>query len=416
MQPGLHILVLTAFTFSAALRAESVADYQAALEQSIQSQANTTAEAPQIQPAASITPATPQQPQDRKKGNSAAKALAMAGAAMALASCAKLMKDAQDAKAAGNTETAAMLESMAMQQCAQGLKDMGAAQDNGDNANQLSQSDIPKMAQLTAQPLATSKSNPSEVTIAPPTGGATPTTPNFEEPSPTPEAANPNDDPDAVGTKPIAGPEYSKTILSPIEQGELRFDDSAKAGGFAPATGNSFYSSQSSPKVPTSDESKKALEKEAEERRKRAAADGEGDDGEGGGGSGSGSGSTTTKEGGENSFEAMMSQMFGAPPGAAGAAAGAAGDLAGFEAKAGEDGAKSNIFQYASYRYQVAAYSDNRIKLKTMPKQPTRQLASAFSAELAAVMEGAVSPLLESEEPEGVPAKEEKVPEAHTSK
>jgi uncharacterized membrane protein YgcG len=297
----------------------------------------------------------------------------MAGAAMAMLGCMDLMRQAQKEQ---DPTTKALLKNMAMQQCSQGMKDMADAAKNDNNADQLSQSDSPKMAQLQSSPFQdpgkdqTDKSTTQTPTTTASNDSPTPE-PTPETPAPTAKKPNPVD-PSELSVAKNAPADLGTTDLKPTEPDKLKFDEAAKPGGNPLGTGtgtltpNTFISQGG--KAPSADDFKKVADNSAAAREKRASGS-EGGSAEGGSSddnSYSGGGSKGSGSGEESSIQTMFGQMFGA----AAPADAAAGISAGMQmASLGAPGATgdkptSNIFQYATYRYRILAHQEERVHLR----------------------------------------------------
>lgn len=320
-------------------------------------------------------PQPPQQP-DRANKNGAAKALAAVGAAMAMMSCMMLMKKAQEARQRGDNDMADLLMMQAMQQCAQGAKDMADAAKNDEGRKQLTQNDTPKMAQLSAPAFkAPTQSGSKESTPNLNTGtaasddddddrGVIPPTSQVE----VPEFKVPQQSPD--GEQPITvpgNPAESVTTLSPIDQAKLRFDEGSKGGAATPVPGfigpSTF--SVASTRVLTPEELKRLAEQAKEKETKTGKKSGSGGRAEEASFSGSSAGDSGSSSKSSDPFEGMLSQLLGGPTLPGEGQAGNGSDVLIID-RSNQDPSKPalNIFQYASYRYQVLTHEETKISPK----------------------------------------------------
>lgn len=350
-------------------------------------------DSPVVTPPAQPTvtaPQPPPPPEDRANKNGAAKALAIAGAAMAMAGCAKLLADAKKAREAGDEQTAAMMENMAMQQCAQGLKDMGDALKNDDAKKQLTMNDTPKMSQLQAQPFPSSTSKAKETkapSLPEPSMEPEPTEEPFPEFVPPTAEVKPAPPKVATGNRVAAVETFVDETTTPgaIDSSKLKFDDTAKSAPSAAtaATNNAVANFvATNGRQPNADELKRLIEaanhREGSGGRKGGGGAG-GEGTEGGGGSGGEGGDSKEKAGGDP-FEGMFGQLFGG-----GSQAGSpfpSFSNAGAEMvslnKGGNAKARLNIFQFTSRQYRDITYNQGKVRARR-PRtrlEATRDLSS----------------------------------------
>ncbi len=315
-----------------------------------------------------IYPPPPVQPDDsdRNKGNGAAIAAAIIGAAMAGASCAMLMKQAQEARAAGDTQQANQLMMQAMQQCAQAAANAANAAQNQDNGKKINQSDpgTPKWADLpqgeatkkaeskTAQSLpASSEEKPEEETVDP------------AEFKGLDERAFAN----APGTEPgTGGDNMGGSIgggivkLDPIDSTSVQFDDKSKGGGTTPQTPLGSSSSvvagggvgaNGGPQFQDGRIDDGAPDGKAPNARSSRIT------GNGPSSGGGGSSSEHSSSGGGFDMASLMEKLNGGAKGDGGGSIPA--DIQAF--KKTVDGTNVSIFQYASFRYRKAQRDDGLI-------------------------------------------------------
>ncbi len=311
----------------------------------------------------------PTQPEDRKNGSGSAQAAAIAGAAMASAMCAMLMRQAMNEK---DSEKRLMLMMMANQQCMQAAQSAQAAKENGNSKEKLSQSDSSKAPQLPASQALKAPEKPKESDLlkdlqknTPDNSGLDPGI-DIASNSKLPDTKLPGSPNKSGPPQPQSFAVESISSLSPIPNANLTVQEDAKNGaatqnGFLPATAISASAAKSL----GPDDIKALIESRSESgsaNRKRAS----GLDGAGGDVSATSSSSGTTGE--SKDFDSMMASLMGGGqlPGEPG---GAAQDVLAFEGNA----SRENIFHYASFRYQRAAKSEQRIA-KTRPRTLASQV------------------------------------------
>ncbi len=307
------------------------------------------------------------QDQDRRNGANAAMALGIAGAALAAASCAQLMKAAKETE---DPTMKAMLQSKAMEQCAQAAQNAGSAAQNANQKDKLTFDNSPKLAQQNSLPTGEAYTQPED------SGSNTvyvPTAPAENEQVVNPDSAV--EPPTSVFEKETLAtntPQAPATgTLNPIGE-QIEFDDSVKnppaaqntAPGMAPGgmfaavpTASSLNGTQSTAH-PSSEGKDKPSRRVASEEVSSA---GSGDSDSSGSGS-SGMNALTglfgeTKEPGEDAT-GQIAQLITAPGIASTASA-----------------AKTpNIFEYTSYRIKKSQ-RDGALKTAVLKATDSNLLA-----------------------------------------
>lgn len=314
-------------------------------------------------PAAAQQQPQTQQPSDtnnlgqRDKRKKAAQQLDMA-AIMAMASCAYLMKKAQDLPPENPMRDILMMQ--AMQQCAQGAANKDAGDKNDEQARDLTSEalpppEIPKYDEL-------QKPEEQKTAQAPEsTRGAAPTldTNPLDLASEPLAAFNPSSDNgsgnfalgDLTGT-----PETNK--LNPIPGNNLEFNEDGKTTDPTTPT-PSGLGILGTPKAAEGELGAVANAKNGEEEGSGRGAKNKNS------GAGSASGGGGSEEGGQKEdfdFAALMGGFLG---GGGPELVGASDQVVGnFSANKKSGKSRLNIFQYASMRYRKASYQDGRITPK----------------------------------------------------
>lgn len=323
-----------------------------------------------------ITPSQPPQQSDRKSGAGAAQAAAIAGAAMAGMSCMMMMNEARKMPPGKDKN---MMMMMAMQQCAQAAQSAANAGKNEDAKNAVSQNDIPKQAQLTAPKQQTKSDTSPDQQIAQNTTPASEESTNVDDLAQTP-TIDPNTIPSPTSlengkpmdTGNVAVKEVSISALKPIEAAKVDFNETAKEGDKTvnPNLFSAGYGGFGGVKGISSDDLKKATDE--------AYGAGAGKKKKGGGGDGGaeasgmdGGGSSSKEEGGNSAFDQMLAQLMGggAQPEQAMGMGGL--DVVVLPKDKNGNGPGPNIFEYASYRYKTATFTDGRLKPKKFATKET---------------------------------------------
>lgn len=262
-------------------------------------------------------------------------------------------------------------------QCAQASQSQQSAEKNEENAKSLSGSDIPKAATFTAGSVSLSGGNSNESTLAIPTiettskssgSGSSEETAaaTTEKPSEESKAVAGNSTKTEEQKSGVEVPlDVPKSALNPIQSGPVVFDDSAKAAA-GTAGGQALMGSAGSSAGTTTAKNDKTASSEAIaseiadiERGIREINSA--------GGEGAGGDSDAPKSSGM--LDALMAQLNPEAPqmGGFGGGEGAA-QMVSLEKAAGKE-SKVNIFEYATYRYQMAAGTDGRIQKAGAPKK-----------------------------------------------
>lgn len=322
----------------------------------------------------SFTPATMPASGDLAKKSTAAAAAAKAGAAMQQVNC---MQMQAQAAAEQDPEAQYWKQMAAGMQCAQASQSQQSAEKNEENAKSLSGSDIPKAATFTAGSVSLSGGNSNESTLAIPTiettskssgSGSSEETAaaTTEKPSEESKAVAGNSTKTEEQKSGVEVPlDVPKSALNPIQSGPVVFDDSAKAAA-GTAGGQALMGSAGSSAGTTTAKNDKTASSEAIaseiadiERGIREINSA--------GGEGAGGDSDAPKSSGM--LDALMAQLNPEAPqmGGFGGGEGAA-QMVSLEKAAGKE-SKVNIFEYATYRYQMAAGTDGRIQKAGAPKK-----------------------------------------------
>lgn len=337
-------------------------------------------------------PAPQQQQSDRKEGQGAAAAMAAVGAAIAGASCMMMLNEARKMPPGPEKRQTMM---MAMQQCAQAAQSAANAAQNKEGSKSM-QNTPPAQASLATPAQIQQPKKEEEKNLL-----ATQSTDEEADPSDSvpldtsiedsnltvPDLGLTKKDAVDPGSPNINAPAESYTVLDPLEKANQTFDENAKGGQKSPEPGPvgtgtvSFASSGSGisdgllKKINLAQEGL-VPEGQARGTGKRANIGG----GEAEGASGGG-GSSSDKDGDSGSaFDQMLASLMGGGAPGGGEMSGSSGnhDFATMP----EDPKKQqriNIFEYASYRYQYAAYNEGRVKLRpTQNRMPAS--VPAFTA------------------------------------
>jgi hypothetical protein len=341
-------------------------------------------------PPPTLTPSQPAKSSDdsdRSGKNGAAQAAAAAGAAMAMMSCVMMMNEARKQN---DPSMKSMMMMMGMQQCAQGAQDMANANQNGDGKNQLTADSTPKQAQLNTSPQKSPQASKDDPISLPATTAQDDSSPEVPVGTPTsPKMASRPKDPTPPEEKHPEKPVDSFTQLSPIAPPKLSFDDNSKGDGTTPMPGNNggfpaFFGA-------SSNATPEQLKKAADEAAAKAAAEGSGkrltksDDGTAGGAAGaSGGGEESGKGPGADPFEGMLGQLFGPKDGGEPLflnGGGGAGDVVSLPPTDQGTGKRGpNIFEYASYRYRVASYTEGKVRTRPLQARPPTGVKTAAVA------------------------------------
>jgi hypothetical protein len=324
----------------------------------------------------SFTPATmPTGSGDLAKKSTAAAAAAKAGAAMQQVNC---MQMQAQAAAEQDPEAQYWKQMAAGMQCAQASQSQQSAEKNEENAKSLSGADIPKAATFTAGSVSLSGGNSNESSLAIPTietASKSSGSNNASEETIAPTAEKTAEEGKAVAGNSTkteeqkAGVEVPldvpKSALNPIQNGPVVFDDSAKAAGGAVGAqammGNAGGSAGTTTAKNEKTASSEAIASEIAdiERGIREINSA--------GGEGSGGDSDAPKSSGM--LDALMAQLNPEAPQMGGFGGGeAAAQTVSLEKAAGKE-SKVNIFEYATYRYQMAAGADGRVQKAGAPKK-----------------------------------------------
>lgn len=325
----------------------------------------------------SFTPATmPTSSGDLAKKSTAAAAAAKAGAAMQQVNC---MQMQAQAAAEQDPEAQYWKQMAAGMQCAQASQSQQSAEKNEENAKSLSGADIPKAATFTAGSVSLSGGNSNESSLAIPTietASKSSSSSNTAEETTPPAAEKTAEEGKAVAGNSSKTEEQKsnvevpldvpKSALNPIQNGPVVFDDSAKAAGGAVGgqamMGNSGSSAGTTTAKNDKTASSEAIASEIAdiERGIREINST--------GGEGSGGDSDAPKSSGM--LDALMAQLNPEAPQMGGFGGGEApAQTVSLEKAAGKE-SKVNIFEYATYRYQMAAGTDGRIQKAGGAKKP----------------------------------------------
>jgi len=324
----------------------------------------------------SFTPATMPTSGDLAKKSTAAAAAAKAGAAIQQVNC---MQMQAQAAAEQDPEAQYWKQMAASMQCAQASQSQQSAEKNEENAKSLSGADIPKAATFTAGSVSLSGGNSNESSLAIPTietASKSSGSGNSAE-----ETIAPTAEKSAEAGKAVAGNstkteeqksgvevplDVPKSALNPIQNGPVVFDDSAKPAGGEVAGGQAMIGNSGNSAGTTTAKNDKSANSEAIateiadiERGIRAI--------NGAGGEGAGGDSDAPKSSGM--LDALMAQLNPEAPQMGGFGGEAPSQTVSLEKAAGKE-AKVNIFEYATYRYQMAAGADSRIQKAGAPKKP----------------------------------------------
>jgi hypothetical protein len=323
----------------------------------------------------SFTPATMPASGDLAKKSTAAAAAAKAGAAMQQVNC---MQMQAQAAAEQDPEAQYWKQMAAGMQCAQASQSQQSAEKNEENAKSLSGSDIPKAATFTAGSVSLSGGNSNESSLAIPTIETTSksSSGSSSEETSAATAEKPSEESKAVAGNSTKTEEQKsgvevpidvpKSALNPIQTGPVVFDDSAKAAGGGAAGGQALMGNAGSGTGTTTAKNDKTASSEAIaseiadiERGIREINSA--------GGEGAGGDSDAPKSSGM--LDALMAQLNPEAPqmGGFGGSEGAA-QMVSLEKAAGKE-SKVNIFEYATYRYQMAAGTDGRVQKAGAPKK-----------------------------------------------
>jgi hypothetical protein len=265
-------------------------------------------------------------------------------------------------------------------QCAQASQSQQSAEKNEENAKSLSGADIPKAATFTAGSVSLSGGNSNESSLAIPaieTASKSSGGNSAAEETNTPAAEKTAEEGKAVaGTSTKTEEQKSavevpldvpKSALNPIQNGPVVFDDSARAAGGGAAAGQAMVGNAGGGAGTTTAKNDKTASSEAIaseiadiERGIREINSA--------GGEGSGGDSDAPKSSGM--LDALMAQLNPEAPQMGGFGGGeAAAQTVSLEKAAGKE-SKVNIFEYATYRYQMAAGTDGRIQKAGGAKKP----------------------------------------------
>lgn len=325
----------------------------------------------------SFTPATmPTSSGDLAKKSTAAAAAAKAGAAMQQVNC---MQMQAQAAAEQDPEAQYWKQMAAGMQCAQANQSQQSAEKNEENAKSLSGADIPKAATFTAGTVSLSGGNSNESSLAIPTietaskssgsnnAGEETTAPAAEKTAEEGKAVAGNSTKTEEQKSGVEVPlDVPKSALNPIQNGPVVFDDSAKAAGGGAVAGQAMMGTAGGSGTTTAKNDKTASgdaiasEIADIERgiREINSAGGEGSSGD----------SEAPKSSGM--LDALMAQLNPEAPQMGGFGGGeAAAQTVSLEKAAGKE-SKVNIFEYATYRYQMAAGTDGRIQKAGGAKKP----------------------------------------------
>lgn len=349
----------------------------------IQNPAATTA--PPTSPTISEPQQQPQQESDRKSGAGAAQAAAIAGAAMAGLGC---IMGLDAARKATDPKERQQLMMMAMQQCAQAAQSAAAAGKNDDAKKAVSQADVPKQPTLSQpQQVQPAKSSDEKFDLASNTEATPEELPNVDDlvtsdPITTPDLGISTGDASADTGGKIALNAESISALKPIEQAQLKYDETSKGGGSTPqpASGPTTLSFAGTRGISSEDLKNLTAEVEGtggKTKKKGGTGSGSVDSVAGGGGDSS---TASREEGGNSAFDAMLAQLMGGPAQTEAGVTGFGGLDVVVLPKETKSGKGPNIFEYATYRYRVSTYNDGRLRVR-----PTKQAATPKSATLAKI-------------------------------
>lgn len=295
--------------------------------------------------------------------------------------CLKMMEDAKEAYQAGDKARGDLLTMLAMKECQQAMQDDQAKNDNNSGKKKGQQNEGPQMAQLQIpqqnQPaeLAQPSTLQTPAALGNPQTGSGLTIPTSKSPETTSDSKTQTSGDVTAKNNETPGIADTFTTMEPIPNTSFVYNeklpttggDSGNFGGGFGGGGYSFKSGGEETKKDGSDSNNSGPDK----KNRGGAGEGAGG-GSDGGGSGSGSG------GNDSSFDSMMSQLLGAPPSdPSKLPASEFLNLAQFKRDPNKSG--PNIFEYASYRYKLAA-DEGRLKKGKIkiapPLSVTPQLAA----------------------------------------
>jgi hypothetical protein len=334
---------------------------------------------------------------DRAQKSKAAAAAAKAGSALQQVNCMKMQADAASEK---DPDAQYWKQIAASMQCQQAQQSQQSAEENEEQSKALSSADVPKPASFKAGAVSISGS-PSESNIeipevqTPTRSAGTSNNGDSEETNESSASRSVAEQKPATGTSdgiketnsaPTVPTDLPKTGLAPIQSGSVTFKEDAQTGqalgGNSAGLINGTGGAGSASLVKEDKASAKSDEINADiaqiERGIRAI--------NGGSESGSGSDSSDAPKS-SGILDALMAQLNPEtlPMGFGGAAM---EEIAATES--GDTTARINIFEYATYRYQLAVNTQNRIDVKrtkmqtpaVQPSLPTRALASPMNSDL----------------------------------
>jgi hypothetical protein len=292
--------------------------------------------------------------------------------------CFKMMGDAMQQS---NSTDKAILMLMANQACQQASQTEQNADKNDDGNKLLTADDIPKQGSLTAGTFTLKDTMDTEAKL--PNDVSADTAPPSSQGSDVPLVSPPSPDNYTLRT-PTAAPENPAPIasfapqdptspLKPIPPGSVNYDENASKGVAAASVGGGGFGmtrtlAQESGKADGTDKNT-ANAGESSKARKEGTGGGDSGAAAGGGPSGSGGGGgENEKTGGNEAFDALLAQMMGGG-GGGGDMTMAGQDIVVLPPKQ-ENTKLPNIFEFANWRYQKAAFEEGRVRPQA-PKTPT---------------------------------------------
>jgi hypothetical protein len=341
----------------------------------------------------------PQQPQssqsqqgsDRSGSAGAAQAMQAMGAAMAGMSCIMLLKQAQEAP----PDQKAMLQSMAMQQCAQAAQNAASAAQNGDQKKKLDETAPTNQAQPFQAP-EMKQPDDSSPAVDLTKNSADPTSSDSNKdttPKPTPLEIPPQagaNKTDIASNKPAPEaplvPGKSTPQLMDKDTITAKKDakeDSSSSGDEA----SKQFGSAVAGKGSADDLLKKALAENGPVLPPgpmiRPEGGGKRENGAEGEGSGSGGGSSNGETKGADPFDSLLAQMMGGQGAGTSLDMGVGGGTQILSLPKDKNGQpKLNIFQFATSVYSDLAHSRNRITMRPnkMAANSQRNLSSVTNS------------------------------------
>lgn len=342
----------------------------------------------------------PQQPQssqsqqgsDRSGSAGAAQAMQAMGAAMAGMSCIMLLKQAQEAP----PDQKAMLQSMAMQQCAQAAQNAASAAQNGDQKKKLDETAPTNQAQpfQVTNELKQPEDSSSAVDLTKNSADPTSSDSNKDTtPKPTPLEIPPQagaNKTDIASNKPAPEaplvPGKSTPQLMDKDTITAKKDakeDSSSSGDEA----SKQFGSAVAGKGSADDLLKKALAENGPVLPPgpmiRPEGGGKRENGAEGEGSGSGGGSSNGETKGADPFDSLLAQMMGGQGAGTSLDMGVGGGTQILSLPKDKNGQpKLNIFQFATSVYSDLAHSRNRITMRPnkMAANSQRNLSSVTNS------------------------------------